>query len=72
MSASSLTKSAAVTIDDAQPDQAEVGDDRSWAVDLNGAVDAIRVVPDLRMQILLAGCNTFLAGVFMALMDATG
>ena len=43
-----------------------------WAVDVKGALEAIRAVPGLKMLILLAAFNNLIAGVFMALMDAYG
>jgi DHA3 family multidrug efflux protein-like MFS transporter len=46
--------------------------ERRPAVDVRGALEAIRAVPGLRMLILLAAFNNLLAGVFMALMDAYG
>ena len=45
---------------------------RQRAVDVRGALEAIRAVPGLRMLILLAAFNNLLAGVFMALMDPYG
>jgi DHA3 family multidrug efflux protein-like MFS transporter len=41
-------------------------------VDIRGAIDAIKVVPGLKMLIGLAAFNNLLAGVFMALTDAYG
>ena len=45
---------------------------RPWAVDVHGAVEAIRAVPGLPMLIALAAVNNLLGGVFLALMDAYG
>ena len=72
LTAVALVHLATISIDEAQPDPAEVGEDRHWAVDVRGAVEAIRAVPGLRMLIVLAACNNLLAGVFMALVDAYG
>ncbi len=63
---------ATIRIDEPEPQPSEAGADRPWAIDVRGAVDAIRAVPGLRMLILLAACNNLLAGVFMSLMDAYG
>jgi DHA3 family multidrug efflux protein-like MFS transporter len=41
-------------------------------VDIRGALDAIELVPGLKMLIALAAFNNLLAGVFMALTDAYG
>ena len=67
-----LLHMATISIDEPQPQPADPGTERPWAVDVRGAVDAIRAVPGLRMLILLAACNNLLAGVFMSLMDAYG
>jgi MFS transporter, DHA3 family, multidrug efflux protein len=67
-----LVHVATISIDEAGPERPDVEADRPWAVDVRGAVDAIRAVPGLRMLILLAACNNLLAGVFMSLMDAYG
>ena len=72
LTAVALVHVATIPIDEAAPEPAEAGADRPWAVDVRGAVDAIRAVPGLRMLILLAACNNLLAGVFMSLMDAYG
>ena len=45
---------------------------RRPAIDVRGAVEAIRAAPGLAMLIGLAAVNNLLAGVFMALMDAYG
>jgi DHA3 family multidrug efflux protein-like MFS transporter len=72
LTAVALVHVATISIDEPEPQPAADGADRPWAVDVRGAVDAIRAVPGLRMLILLAACNNLLAGVFMSLMDATG
>ena len=46
--------------------------ERIWAVDVRGALEAIRNAPGLSMLIALAAFNNLLAGVFMALVDAYG
>ncbi len=61
-----------ITIDEPDPEPVAPGADRQPAVDVRGALEAIRAVPGLRMLILLAAFNNLLAGVFMALMDAYG
>lgn len=72
LTAVALVHMATISIDEAEPEPAEAGADRPWAVDVRGAVDAIRAVPGLKMMILLAACNNLLAGVLMSLMDAYG
>jgi MFS transporter, DHA3 family, multidrug efflux protein len=72
LTAVALAHVLTISIDEPEPQIAEDGADRPWAVDVRGAVDAIRAVPGLRMLILLAACNNLLAGVFMSLMDAYG
>jgi len=47
-------------------------DGSSGAVDIRGALEAIRAVPGLMLLVLLAAFNNLLGGVFMALMDAYG
>ncbi len=71
LTAVALVHVVTISIDEAEPEPAEVGA-RPWDVDVRGAVDAIRAVPGLKMLILLAACNNLLAGVFMSLMDAYG
>ena len=72
LTAIALAHVATISIEEPEPQPSEDGADRPWAVDVRGAVDAIRAVPGLRMLILLAACNNLLAGVFMSLMDAYG
>jgi DHA3 family multidrug efflux protein-like MFS transporter len=72
LTAVALAHMATISIDEPEPQPAEAGADRPWAVDVKGAVEAIRAVPGLRMLIALAACNNLLAGVFMSLMDAYG
>ena len=60
-----------IRFDEPDPEPAAAGE-RRRAVDISGALEAIRAVPGLRMLILLAAFNNFLAGVFMSLMDAYG
>jgi DHA3 family multidrug efflux protein-like MFS transporter len=72
LTAVALAHMATITIEEPEPERAAEGADRPWAVDVKGAVEAIRAVPGLRMLILLAACNNLLAGVFMSLMDAYG
>jgi MFS transporter, DHA3 family, multidrug efflux protein len=72
LSAVALAHMATISIDEPEPQPSDAGTDRPWAVDVRGAVDAIRAVPGLRMLILLAACNNLLGGVFMSLMDAYG
>ena len=59
-----------IAIPEAAPEPVEGG--RPWAIDVTGALDAIRAVPGLSMLIFLAAFNNLIAGVFMALMDAYG
>jgi MFS transporter, DHA3 family, multidrug efflux protein len=60
-----------VRFDEPEPAGADPGS-RSPAVDVRGAIDAIRAVPGLGLLIGLAAFNNLLAGVFLALMDAYG
>ena len=60
-----------IRIPEPEPEPAETGE-RAWAVDIRGALDAIRAVPGLSMLILLAAFNNLVAGVFMALVDPYG
>lgn len=61
-----------IRIPEGDPEPTADGVNRPWAVDVQGAVDAIRAVPGLTMLIFLAAFNNLVAGVFMALMDAYG
>jgi DHA3 family multidrug efflux protein-like MFS transporter len=72
LTAVALLHMTTIRIDEPAPAPAEAGAGAPWAVDVRGAVDAIRSVPGLRMLILLGACNNLLAGVFMSLMDAYG
>jgi DHA3 family multidrug efflux protein-like MFS transporter len=60
-----------VRFDEPEPAGTDPGS-RSPAVDVRGAIDAIRAVPGLGLLIGLAAFNNLLAGVFLALMDAYG
>ena len=61
-----------IAIPEDEPEPAAEGEHRAWAVDVHGALEAIRAVPGLTMLIFLAAFNNLVAGVFMALMDAYG
>ncbi|MBW3668049.1 MAG: MFS transporter [Actinobacteria bacterium] len=63
-----------IRLDEPEPEPERLADgaERPPAVDVRGAVEAIRAVPGLPMLIGLAAFNNLLAGVFMALMDAYG
>ena len=65
-----LAHLASFTFDEPAPDRSS--DPGSRAMDVRGALDAIRSVPGLLMLVLLAGFNNLLLGVFMALMDPYG
>jgi DHA3 family multidrug efflux protein-like MFS transporter len=65
-----LAHVSTIEIDESDPDVAPAG--RQPAIDIRGALEAIRAVPGLAMLILLAAFNNLLAGVFMALMDPYG
>jgi DHA3 family multidrug efflux protein-like MFS transporter len=67
-----LAHVATIRIDEPEPEPAAPGGARRPAVDLRGAVEAIRAVPGLAMLILLGAFNNLLAGVFLALMDPYG
>jgi DHA3 family multidrug efflux protein-like MFS transporter len=72
LTAVALAHVTTIRIDEPEPAPAEAGANRPWAVDVRGAVEAIRAVPGLKMLIILAACNNLLVGVFMSLMDAYG
>jgi MFS transporter, DHA3 family, multidrug efflux protein len=70
-----LTAAALVhllTIRFVEPDPERTADGSAPAVDVRGAIEAIRAVPGLTMLIGLAAFNNLLTGVFMALMDPYG
>ena len=71
LTAIALVHLRAINIPEDEPAPAEDGE-RQRAVDISGALEAIRAVPGLRMLIMLAAFNNLIAGVFMALMDAYG
>jgi DHA3 family multidrug efflux protein-like MFS transporter len=61
-----------VRFDEPDPEPVDRDAPRQPAVDVRGALDAIRAVPGLGLLIGLAACNNLLGGVFMALLDAYG
>ena len=61
-----------ISIPEDAPEPAAEGAQRPWAIDVRGAVAAIRAVPGLTLLIYLAAFNNLIAGVFMALVDAYG
>ncbi len=61
-----------ISFDEPEPEAVAEGAPRRPAVDVRGALEAIRGVPGLGLLIGLAACNNLLGGVFMALMDAYG
>ena len=69
--AAALVHVTRIVIPEGEPEPAAQGE-RAWAVDVRGALEAIRNAPGLSMLILLAAFNNLLAGVFMALVDAYG
>ncbi|MBD0323859.1 MAG: MFS transporter [Aldersonia sp.] len=71
LTAAALVHLRTIKIPETDPEPAD-GGARAWAVDVRGALEAIRAVPGLQMLILLAAFNNLIAGVFMALMDAYG
>ncbi len=72
LTVAALAHVTTIEIDEPDPEPVAQGTERLPAVDVRGAVEAIRAVPGLAMLILLAAFNNLLAGVFMALMDAYG
>jgi len=72
LTVAALAHVTTIEIDEPDPDPIAAGAARRPAVDVRGALEAIRAVPGLTMLILLAAFNNLLAGVFMALMDAYG
>ena len=70
LTAVALVHLGSITFDEPAPERSDAA---GWlAVDVSGALEAIRAVPGLRMLIVLAAFNNLIAGVFMALMDAYG
>ena len=69
LTCSALVHLRFISIPEDEPAPAQAGE---RAVDVAGALEAIRAVPGLRMLILLAAFNNLVAGVFLALMDAYG
>ena len=61
-----------IRVEEPEPEPADPRTNRLFAVDVRGALEAVRAVPGLKMLILLAAFNNLLAGVFMTLMDAYG
>jgi DHA3 family multidrug efflux protein-like MFS transporter len=55
-----------------EPEPARTDGERQPAIDIKGAVEAIRAVPGLLALILLAAFNNMLTGVFAALVDPYG
>ena len=71
LTSAALVHLRTIDIPEPEPAPAEEGT-RPWAVDISGALEAIRAVPGLSMLIMLAAFNNLVAGVFLALMDAYG
>ena len=71
VTAGALVHVTRIAIAEDAPQPAPAGE-RAWAVDVRGALEAIRNAPGLSMLIMLAAFNNLLAGVFMALVDAYG
>lgn len=61
-----------VRIENDRVGQEGADSDSASAVDIKGAMRAVRVVPGLLALLLFSTFNNFLAGVFMALMDPYG
>ena len=61
-----------IRFDEPEPEPVDPDAPRRPAVDVRGALEAIRAVPGLGLLIGLAAFNNLLGGVFMALMDAYG
>lgn len=61
-----------IRIGEPEPAAGATDGERRRAVDVRGAIDAIRAVPGLSMLIALAAFNNLLVGVFFALMDPYG
>lgn len=72
LTAAALVHIGTIRFDEPEPEAVEAGAPRRPAVDVRGALEAIRAVPGLGLLIGLAACNNLLGGVFMALMDAYG
>lgn len=61
-----------IRFDEPEPEPKSSGEGRQPAVDLSGALGAIRLVPGLMAIIFFTTFNNFLGGVFMALADPYG
>jgi len=72
LTVAALVHIGTIRIDEPEPEAVPAGAPRRPAVDVRGAIEAIRAVPGLGLLIGLAACNNLLGGVFMALMDAYG
>lgn len=72
LTAAALVHISGVRFDEPEPEPHDSAAPRRPAVDVRGALEAIRAVPGLGLLIGLAACNNLLGGVFMALMDAYG
>ena len=67
-----ITHLASVAIPDAPAQQADRAAARAAGIDARGTIRVIRAVPGLFPLILFQTFNSFLGGIFMALMDAYG
>jgi MFS transporter, DHA3 family, multidrug efflux protein len=72
LTVAALVHVTTIRFEEPEPKPLAEGAPRRPAVDVRGAVEAIRAVPGLGLLIGLAACNNLLGGVFMALMDAYG
>ena len=72
LTAAALVHIGTVRFDEPDPEPIDPTAAQLPAIDLKGAVEAVRAVPGLGLLIGLAACNNLLGGVFMALMDAYG
>lgn len=72
LTAAALVHIGTIRFDEPEPEPIDRSAPRLPAIDLKGALEAVRAVPGLGLLIGLAACNNLLGGVFMALMDAYG
>lgn len=72
LTSAALVHMLRIAIPEGDPAPLEEGAPAWWAVDVRGAIDAIRSVPGLTLLVYLAAFNNLVAGVFMALTDAYG
>ena len=72
LTAAALVHIGTIRFDEPEPEPVDPAAPKLPAIDVRGALEAVRAVPGLGLLIGLAACNNLLGGVFMALLDAYG